>query len=74
MEKRETRESFVSDTAGESETRVESPKEIRNWRIYLYCIGVCFGSVALGYASPSAALCILSSSQTDTMVTVMTFL
>lgn len=26
----------------------DAPKEIRNWRIYLYCIGVCFGSVALG--------------------------
>ncbi|KAH7127386.1 general substrate transporter, partial [Dactylonectria macrodidyma] len=25
------------------------PKEVKNWRVYLYCIGVCFGAIALGY-------------------------
>lgn len=24
------------------------PKEVRNWRVHLYCMGVCFGAVALG--------------------------
>ncbi|KAF5005268.1 hypothetical protein FDECE_8254 [Fusarium decemcellulare] len=49
MEKQKTEESFISDIAAESEARIPDPKEIRNWRIYVYCIGVCFGSVALGY-------------------------
>ncbi|KAF4968461.1 hypothetical protein FSARC_4155 [Fusarium sarcochroum] len=49
MEKEETHCSFVSDIATESPVRIEDPKEIRNWRVYLYCIGVCFGAVALGY-------------------------
>jgi hypothetical protein len=29
---------------------VPEPKEARNWKIYLYCIGVCFGGLALGMA------------------------
>ncbi|KAI8682204.1 MFS domain-containing protein [Fusarium keratoplasticum] len=49
MEKQKTEESFISDIAAESEVGIPDPKEIRNWRIYIYCIGVCFGAVALGY-------------------------
>lgn len=28
--------------------RMEDPKEVKNWRVHLYCMGVCFGGVALG--------------------------
>lgn len=37
---------LVSDIADEQP--IPAPKEIRNWRVYMYCIGVCMGSVALG--------------------------
>ncbi|KAI8265884.1 hypothetical protein K4K58_010643 [Colletotrichum sp. SAR11_239] len=50
MEKTETTETFISDindTDG-SETLIV-PKEVSNWKIYLYCMGVCLGAVALGY-------------------------
>ncbi|KAK1843887.1 quinate permease [Colletotrichum chrysophilum] len=50
MEKTETTKTFISDindTDG-SET-LTVPKEVSNWKIYLYCMGVCLGAVALGY-------------------------
>ncbi|KAF4825344.1 Quinate permease [Colletotrichum tropicale] len=50
MEKTETTETFISDindTDG-PETLIV-PKEVSNWKIYLYCMGVCLGAVALGY-------------------------
>ncbi|KAH6951271.1 general substrate transporter [Ilyonectria sp. MPI-CAGE-AT-0026] len=47
MEKSPTSVSHVSDI--EITERLPDPKEVKNWRVYLYCIGVCFGAVALGY-------------------------
>ncbi|KAI8305674.1 hypothetical protein K4K61_005119 [Colletotrichum sp. SAR11_59] len=50
MEKTETTETFISDindTDGSENLTV--PKEVSNWKIYLYCMGVCLGAVALGY-------------------------
>ncbi|KAH8761211.1 sugar transporter [Diaporthe sp. PMI_573] len=29
--------------------RVPEPPEVRNWKVNIYCIGVCFGALALGY-------------------------
>lgn len=28
--------------------RVPEPPEVRNWKVNIYCIGVCFGALALG--------------------------
>ncbi|KAE9580152.1 Quinate permease [Colletotrichum fructicola] len=50
MEKTETTVTFISDindTDG-SET-LTVPKEVSNWKIYPYCMGVCLGAVVLGY-------------------------
>lgn len=59
MEKQRTTESFISDIAAESDVRDTDPKEIRNWRVYVYCIGVCFGAVALGYVT--SFMCVIKN-------------
>lgn len=28
--------------------RIPEPPETRNWKVNIYCIGVCFGALALG--------------------------
>lgn len=28
--------------------RVPEPPEVRNWKVNIYCVGVCFGALALG--------------------------
>ncbi|KAF9876797.1 hypothetical protein CkaCkLH20_05643 [Colletotrichum karsti] len=50
MEKSETLETYISDVndTEQSET-LAVPKEVANWKIYLYCMAVCLGAVALGY-------------------------
>ncbi|KAH0437818.1 hypothetical protein CcaCcLH18_03714 [Colletotrichum camelliae] len=49
MEKTETTEPFISgiNDTDRSDT-MTVPREVSNWKIYLYCMGVCLGAVALG--------------------------
>lgn len=28
--------------------RIPDPKEVKNWKVHIYCLAVCFGAVALG--------------------------
>lgn len=28
--------------------RIPEPPEVRNWKVNIYCVGVCFGALALG--------------------------
>jgi hypothetical protein len=30
------------------DVRMEDPKEVKNWRVHLYCIAVCCAGVAMG--------------------------
>ncbi|KAG6368412.1 hypothetical protein INS49_002618 [Diaporthe citri] len=38
-----------SPSISEEAVRVPEPPEVRNWKVNIYCIGVCFGALALGY-------------------------
>ncbi|KAK0615492.1 putative quinate permease, partial [Lasiodiplodia hormozganensis] len=32
--------------------RIPDPKEVKNWKVHIYCLAVCFGAVALGQRAP----------------------
>lgn len=51
-------------------TRTSDPKEVKNWKVHLYCIGVCFGAVALGMTS-TQRLCYTYLTDTGYDVSVM---